>query len=231
MTSGVEHRARLIDVNVPAQPSAAVLVLHGGGGRERGAMVSPAQLSVLRMIPIARRLRSRAPAELAVFRLLNSFRGWDNTFTPVDDVRWALTEIQARLGDLAVGLVGHSLGGRAALSSGSERRVKSVVALNPWLYPSEHVRQIAAPVMIVHGDQDRIASPKRSLAVARQLAAAGTTVAYVSVKGAKHAMLRRGRRFEELAADFTAATLLGIAGDRLPSELRKATTNPALVAV
>ena len=206
-------------------------MLHGGGGRQRGAMVSPAQLSVLRMIPTARRIERQAPKELAVFRLLNSFRGWDNTFTPVDDVRWALSEVHDRLGDLDVGLVGHSLGGRAALLAGAEPRVRCVVALAPWLYPTEPLRRLDAPVLIVHGDQDRIASPRRSMATARELAAAGTTIGYVTITGGKHAMLRRGHQFEKLAAEFTAATLLGAKTSGLPSGLRQPTTNPAVLTM
>ena len=52
---------------------------------------------------------------LAVFRLLNSARGWDTSRTPVDDVRWALDELASRHGDLPVALVGHSLGGGVAM--------------------------------------------------------------------------------------------------------------------
>ena len=47
----------------------------------------------------------------------------------MDDVRWALGEVADRLGsELPTGLVGHSLGGRAALLAGGEPPVRSVVA-------------------------------------------------------------------------------------------------------
>ena len=36
-----------------------------------------------------------------------------------------------------------------------------------------------------------------------------TEVGYVRVAGGKHAMLRHGRTFDRVAADFAAATLLG----------------------
>lgn len=66
------------------------------------------------MAPIARAGRGR----LAVFRLLNSIRGRDTRRTPLDDVAWALAELGERRGDeLPVCLVGHSLGGRAAILS------------------------------------------------------------------------------------------------------------------
>ena len=53
-------------------------MLHGGGSRRGNMMVSPTQLSVLRMIPIATRIVHAGHGRLAVFRLLNSVRGWDS---------------------------------------------------------------------------------------------------------------------------------------------------------
>jgi hypothetical protein len=67
--------ARLIATSVPKDPEGVVLVLHGGGSRRRRMMVSPAQLSVLRMVPIARRAARAGKGRLAVYRLLNSVRG------------------------------------------------------------------------------------------------------------------------------------------------------------
>ena len=91
--------ARLLATRVPKNPEAVVLVLHGGATRQDSPMVSPAQLSVLRMVPIARRLARAGRGRLAVFRVLNSSRGWDTAHTPVDDVRWALGQVADRLGD------------------------------------------------------------------------------------------------------------------------------------
>jgi hypothetical protein len=79
-------------------------------------MVRPNQLSVLRMIPIAWRIALRGQGRLAVVRLLNSTRGWSAQRTPVEDVRWAIGQVQGRFGaELPIGLFGHSLDGRAAL--------------------------------------------------------------------------------------------------------------------
>jgi pimeloyl-ACP methyl ester carboxylesterase len=206
---------RLIATNRPASPHAAVLVLHGGASRRDSVMVSPTQLSVLRMVPIARRLARAGRGQLAVFRLLNSTRGWDTHHTPVDDARWALQSIRDTLGDLPVGLVGHSLGGRAALLAAGEESVRSVVALAPWVYPTDRPGSLSGRrVLVVHGSADRIASPQRSLAVARTLARTGD-VGYVQIDGGKHAMLRHHRQFDSFAALFTAAVLC-----RDPSRLR-----------
>lgn len=203
--------ARLIDTAAPSAPRGIALVLHGGAARRSPMRVSPTQLSVLRMVPIAGRIARAAKGELAVLRLLNSTRGWDAHHTPVDDVRWALEQVGDRFGsDLPVALVGHSLGGRAALLAAAEEPVVSAVALNPWVYPTEGRLDLTGrQVLVVHGDDDRVARPANSASVARDLARTAERVGYVTVEGGRHAMLRRHEVFDGLAADFTAATLLG----------------------
>jgi len=172
-------------------------------------MVSPTQLSVLRMVPIARRIARAGRGRLAVFRLLNSARGWDTKQTPLRDAQWALEQIAQRAGQpLPVCVVGHSLGGRAALLSAGQPHVRSAVALAPWVYPTDVPGDLSGQqLLIVHGTRDRIASPARSAALARALADRAR-VAYISVTGGKHAMLRHHRLFDGLAADFATATLL-----------------------
>ena len=159
--------ARLIETQSPTSPRGLVVVLHGGASRPGSPAVSTTQLSVLRMVPIAGRI-ARAGADLAVLRLLNSHRGWDSTHTPLDDVDWALTELQQRYGALPTCLVGHSLGGRAALLAGGHDHVRSVVALNPWVYPDDDADLTGRRVLIVHGTDDRVALPQRSRAVAQE---------------------------------------------------------------
>lgn len=202
-------RARLLETHVPRDPEGAVLVLHGGASRGEGVRVSPTQLSVLRMVPIAARIAARSRGRLAVFRLLNSVRGWDATHTPVHDVRWALAEIHRRFGDLPAALVGHSLGGRAAILSADAEPVRAVAALNPWVYPHDgRVDTSGREFLVVHGTADRVAEPGRSLAAAALLRD-GNTVGYVRVAGGTHAMLRRRHLFDGLAADFVARTFFG----------------------
>ena len=62
-------------------------------------------------------------------------------------------------------------------------------------------------MLVVHGTDDRIASPTRSADFVRRLPA-GTDVEHVLVPGGKHAMLRHGRAFEEWATEFVVTTLL-----------------------
>ncbi|MDP9116807.1 MAG: alpha/beta hydrolase [Actinomycetota bacterium] len=213
--AGASQVARLVPVRVPRAAEAAVLVLHGGGSRGAPMPVSPTQLSVLRMIPIAHRIARAGRGRLAVWRLLNSVRGWDATHTPVGDVRWALGQLRTQLPSrLPVGLVGHSLGGRAALLAAAENDVRSVVALNPWVYANDgDVDAAGRHVLIVQGTADRIASPARSSETAQRLART-TSVGLIAVDGGKHAMLRRYATFDFLAADYVIATLL----DRTPRD-------------
>ena len=127
----------------PGQPSAtqrpcvrlsAVKPDFRGENLSRRACI-PTQLSVLRMVPIARRIARAGGDRLAVYRLLNSRRGWDAHHTPVRDAQWALDRIADRLGALPVCLVGHSLGGRVSLLAAA--RARGVVALAPWVYPTD----------------------------------------------------------------------------------------------
>jgi alpha-beta hydrolase superfamily lysophospholipase len=200
---------RLVPTHVPARPQAAVLVLHGGAERPGDPMVSPAQLSVLRMVPIARRIARAARHDLAVFRVLNSARGWDSRHTPVDDAVWAMGQVRARLGELPVGLVGHSLGGRAALLAGGQAPVRAVVALNPWVYPTDAPDLRDRRVLVVHGSDDRVALPERARTVVATLEGRGVDVEYVEVPGGRHAMLRHGRTFGRLATGFVVPALVG----------------------
>lgn len=201
---------RLIDVAAPEHPEGVALVLHGGARRGDATGVSPAQLSVLRMIPVARRVARATARRVAVLRLLNSRRGWDTAHTPLRDVEWALAEIATRFGrELPVCLVGNSLGGRAALLSAGQRQVSGVVALAPWVHPSDvPPHSDRTRIVIIHGDADRVASIERSHQVAVRLARS-TSVSYVTVSGGTHAMLRHRRAFDGLAARCAAWMLLG----------------------
>jgi alpha-beta hydrolase superfamily lysophospholipase len=127
----------------------------------------------------------------------------------VMDLAWALEEVTSQHGALPVALVGHSLGARAALLGGSDPQVRSVVALNPWVTPTDRADLRGARVLVVHGIDDRIALPSRSADFVHRLPAT-TQVGYVAVPGARHAMLRHGRTFETYAAEFVTATLLGV---------------------
>ncbi|QCW52589.1 lysophospholipase [Nocardioides dongxiaopingii] len=202
----------MVDVRTPRSPDAAVVVLHGGARRRERAVVSPTQLSVVRMIPVARSIGRAGGRRLAVVRLLNSYRGWDDERTPLDDATWAVDQLRERYGDVPVALVGHSLGGRAALLAAAHDAVRTVVALNPWVYPSDGVPLPGRRVLFVHGDADRVAPIGRARAVAERLSGSAD-VRFEVVPDGKHAMLRHGRVFERAASDFVVETLLDAPAD------------------
>lgn len=202
---------RLVAVREPRDPDGVVVVLHGGASRRGQMMVSPAQLSVLRMIPVARRIARSGRGRLAVYRLLNSYRGWDTSHTPVDDAAWAVAQVADRYGDdVPVCLVGHSLGGRAAVLASALPAVRSVVALAAFVYAADADRLATRDgrFLFVHGLRDRIAPPGRARQLAERLARANQ-VGFVALRDGKHAMLAGARTFERAAADFVGATLLG----------------------
>lgn len=204
-------KPRLLPVRQPREVEGIVIVLHGGAARRGEVMVSPAQLSVLRMIPVARRIARAGRRRIAVYRLLNSYRGWDTRHTPVEDAHWALDQVAERYGaDVPVCLVGHSLGGRASILAATRPAVRGVVALAAFVYANDADRLLLRErrILFVHGLRDRIAPVQRARALAARLAARNQ-VGFVAVRNGKHAMLAEHRTFERAAADFVTATLLG----------------------
>lgn len=215
---------------VPSEPRGIVLVLHGGRDRSR-LPVQRTQLAVLRMVPIAARIARTAGRDLVVARELFSVRGWNGTdASPVDDVRWAVATLRERFPARPVCLVGHSMGGRAAMRAAGEEGVRSVVGLAPWLPLGEPTAQLAGRrVLIVHGSADRMTDPDGSAAFARSLAGVAVSVSYVRVPGGEHTMLRRRGVWEGLAAGFAARSLLG-ADDDLAVERADAQSDSRAIA-
>jgi predicted esterase len=212
-------RARPLQPVLVRQPGATAvravaLVLHGG--REVSvAPVTAHQLAVLRMVPIARHLASAGEADgLGVWRLRFRYRGWNNDAHPVADVRWAVQQLRDQHGGVPIVLVGHSMGGRAALWAADEPGVVGLVGLAPWVTPNEPYEQVVGRrLLVVHGTRDRTTSAKNSKALVdavREASPVGAT--FVHVRGSGHAMLRRAGVWNDLTADF----VLRIGLDVLP---------------
>jgi pimeloyl-ACP methyl ester carboxylesterase len=193
-------------------PHGVVLVLHGG----RSASTEPTtpwQLTVLRMIPLARSVR-RAARRLPggpvveVARPRFRLRGWNGpAASPVRDLDGWLDAIAARPVPVPAVLVGHSMGARAALRAGGHPAVVAVAGLAPWLTPAEPVAQLAGRrVLLAHGDRDHVTSAAQTWAYADR-ARAVTDVRTVAVDGGDHAMLRRAGLWHALAADFALTAL------------------------
>jgi pimeloyl-ACP methyl ester carboxylesterase len=197
----------------PDATRAVALVLHGGRSTGQGP-VRARQLAVLRMLPFASALqRAGGQRGLTVARMRYLVRGWNGaTQSPVPDVRWALDRLAELYPDRPIALVGHSMGGRAAMYAADHPAVRAVVGLAPWLEPGDPVAQLAGRrLLILHGDRDRMTSPPESARYAREAARIAESVGYVSVAGERHAMLRRAREWHDLTTGYVLAVLVGTA--------------------
>lgn len=211
-----------VDVRPPHGETTAVVIVLSGGKADSFDPTDARKLTAVRMRPFASALHHRGRRHgVAVWTLRYRYRGWNGQErSPVVDVQWALDEVRRRHGDLPVVLVGHSMGGRAALAVGGDPSVRGVCALAPWTMPADPFDQLAGrEVLIVHGTRDIVTSPRGSRAYARHAAAAGARVGYIALPGEMHAMLFRWRTWHRLAADF-ALGVLGIGP--MPPEIEAA---------
>ncbi|MCW2597146.1 MAG: alpha/beta hydrolase [Jatrophihabitans sp.] len=191
---------------------AVALVLHGGRSQGTGP-VRARQLAVLRMRPFISSLRQAgADHGLAVARLRYAVRGWNGSAaSPVADVRDALDQLAARFPGVPITLVGHSMGGRAALYAADHPSVRAVVGLAPWIEPGDPYLQLEGRrVLIVHGDHDRITSARGSTLYAENARRVAASVTYVSIRRESHAMLRRARLWHELATGWVLAVMCDV---------------------
>jgi pimeloyl-ACP methyl ester carboxylesterase len=198
----------------PARPRGVVLVLHGGRSVGRGR-AHPLRLPYLRMWPLARMLdRAGRSAGLATGLVRYRFQGWNGeAMDAFRDVEYVLIELSRSHPQVPVALLGHSMGGRAALRAAGHPSVVAVAALAPWLVDDEPVEQLAGrTVLIAHGDQDRMTDPAQSYAYALRAARVTSRACRFEVHGESHAMLRRRRDWSRLVRHF----LLGELGARLP---------------
>ncbi|MEU3948347.1 alpha/beta fold hydrolase [Streptomyces sp. NPDC029526] len=193
---------------VPRASRSAVLFLHGGSavGRAPSRSWYPAPL---RMRPFVRAVAAVVPDDVLLAEVRYRVRGWNGADAdPLHDTHRALRELAALAGDVPVVLVGHSMGGRAALRAAAAREVRGVVALAPWCPDGEPVAQLRDKDLIVlHGDRDRVTDPRDSAAFVRRAREAGARAEMRLVPGGDHAMLRRGGHWHRTAAATVAALL------------------------
>lgn len=192
-------------------PEAAVLLLHGGRETGLGApLPGPFNLPAVRMRPFAHVLGRALPGDVLVRAVRYGHRGWNGSRAdPLHDAVRALDELRRAAGEIPVVLVGHSMGGRAALHAAGHPLVRGVVGLAPWCPEGDPVEQLAGrDVVLVHSTHDRVTSPVASGTLTARARRAGARTCLVTVHGSGHAMLRRAPAWHRLTAAL-AGGLLG----------------------
>ncbi|MFJ9348424.1 dienelactone hydrolase family protein [Streptomyces sp. NPDC101237] len=191
----------------PRRPRLAIITLHGG--RADGYQKArPWHLAALRMRPVLRSAASAVSLDDAVLAQVRyRHRGW-NQGDPLQDTYRALDELERLAGPVPALLIGHSMGGRAALRAASHPRVRAVVALAPWLPPGEptgHLRGKRA--VVLHGTSDRITSAEASAEYVRRARTQQTSAGIILVSRGDHAMLRRSSLWHRTVAELVGGLL------------------------
>ncbi|MFJ5828574.1 alpha/beta hydrolase [Streptomyces sp. NPDC093089] len=168
------------------------------------------------MLPLGRGLVRAGRAEGLVAHVVRyRGRGWNGTDAELAaDASWAVAEAVRRYGDVPVALVGHGLGGRAALRAGGHDAVGAVLALAPWLPEDdvaaepEPVRQLVGRrVLVVHGTNDARTDPELSFRFAERAKKANRDTCRFEVHSDGHALRQYADEVRNLAADFLLGTL------------------------
>lgn len=196
---------------------AIAVILHGG----RDHSTKPTarwQAAVIRLLPFDWALRRAGRRRgLAVVRIRFRVRGWnagaanvrgDAVPAPVADLLDALDSLAGQYPGVPIALVGHSMGGRAAMHGAGHPAVRAVVGLAPWITPGEPYSQLGdRDVLILHGTADRWTDPGASARYGDAAAAIGARVSYIAVEGAKHGMLRHAGFWHTVTADYVTSIL------------------------
>ncbi|MFD4371900.1 alpha/beta fold hydrolase [Streptomyces sp. NPDC058486] len=195
-------------------PAAAVLLLHGG---QADGLDAPPLLNLpaLRMRPfveaVRRAVRGR-PVLVAEGRYRH--RGWNGERADAArDAEAALAGLRERFGEIPVVLVGHSMGGRAALAVAGAPAVRGVVALAPWCPQGEPVAHLAGRRLhVLHDETDRVTAAGDSWDFVRRARQAGAHATAVPMPTGGHAMLRGARLWHRRATELALETLESAVG-------------------
>ena len=190
---------RLRTVRQHRDERAHVLVLHGGQ-QHSTEPTSWRQLSVLRSRLFASAMaRAGARHRIGVSFLRYARRGW-NDGAPLRDAVWALERVRDEHPGRPVGLLGYSMGGRAALRLAGE--VDALVTAAAWVEGSD-LPLLRPPAngraLLLHGTEDQLTSPEGSRRAAARLRELGAEVTLRADLADTHGMMRHRVNWHRLA--------------------------------
>jgi dienelactone hydrolase len=193
-----------IDGHAPRGEVRGIALFCHGGTATSVAPPKERALSLVRMRAIEQFVRSSA-AHRGISTHLLRYRvaGWNGAAADAyTDVRWAIEQLQAEHGaQVPIVLVGHSMGGRAALRAGGDPQVVAVCGLAPWTPPGEPVHHLRGKtIAILHGRGDRWVPARLSADFALRAREDGASVARFTAPGG-HSMLRGALRWHRFARD------------------------------
>jgi alpha-beta hydrolase superfamily lysophospholipase len=197
--------------DAPGTAVAVVLVLHGGKDRSSDA-VTGRSLSWRRALGLARALgRSLHDEGVGVWVLRYRSVGWNGDGADkIADARWALEQVRAELGDLPVVVLGHSMGGRTACHVADGPMVRGVVALAPWLPPSEPVTALAGRELhAAHGRRDHITKAADTRAYVDRARVVTSAASFTDMGDRGHYLLRGVHAWNAFALDRIRRILVG----------------------
>ncbi len=209
MSEGTPHLSRY---DARGHPVALVLVLHGGKDRSPDA-VTRRNLSWRRALGLARTVgRSLRDEGVGLWVLRYRSVGWnDDGSDRIADARWALRQARAELGDLPVVTLGHSMGGRVACHVADDPQVRGVVALAPWLPPSEPVTALAGRELhAAHGRRDQITRASDTRAYVDRAREVTSAASFTDMGDRGHYLLRGITAWNAFAIDRIRLVLAGV---------------------
>jgi predicted esterase len=187
---------RLSRAKPQRSPLGIVLMLHGGA-KTGLKPVGKRSASLRRTTAMRDVLEPRVLGSgLSLWLLRFGVRGWNAAAgqlpSPVPDARWALDEAARQHPNTPVVLLGHSMGARTAVHVADHPNVVGVVALAPWLEPSDPVRTLAGRHFIAgHGSRDKITSARMTRAFVDQAHGLAASSQFVDMGRLGHYMLAR----------------------------------------